>query len=122
MASEKTLIPLAAAVIAAAGVNAQTTQTEGQSSAEKEQTKEWTKEGIRENVREIVSRISGVPASQINSEDDFTNKLGMDSLDYVEVIIEVEQRFNIRMPDELLGKIMRVGALEDWVEEKVKRI
>jgi acyl carrier protein len=119
MPIEKKLIPLAAAAIAAAGVNAQTPQIEGQSSGEKEQTKEWTRDEIRENVWGIVSKISGVPVSQINPEDDFTNKLGMDSLDYVEVILDIEHRFGIRMPDELLGKIMKVGPLEEWVKGKV---
>jgi acyl carrier protein len=114
MAIEKSILPLAAAVIGAAGLNAQTP-----AAAEPEQVQVYTREQIREIVREIVSKNSGVPASKLQEEDDFINKLGMDSLDYVEMMIDVEKRFSIRLPDELLAKIMKVGELETWVEGMV---
>lgn len=111
MAIEKTLIPLAAAVIGAAGLNAQTPTAGGQ-----EQSQSFTKEQIREIVRGFVSENSGVPVSQIKPDQEFTKHLGMDSLDYVMVIMEVERRFGITMPDEMLEEIKNVGKLEEWVE------
>ena len=59
----------------------------------------------------------GVEESEVNHEASFTNDLGADSLDTVELIMEFEKEFNIAIPDDQAEKIQTVGDAITYIEE-----
>ena len=64
---------------------------------------------ISERVTKIIIDKLGVDESQVTPEASFTNDLGADSLDTVELIMEFEKEFDISIPDEQAEKIQTVG-------------
>jgi acyl carrier protein len=64
----------------------------------------------------IVDKL-GVEESEITLESNFTNDLGADSLDTVELIMEFEKEFNIAIPDDQAEKIATVGDAVKYIEE-----
>ena len=61
---------------------------------------------ITERVQRIIEEKLGVDASEVKPEATFTNDLGADSLDTVELIMELEKEFNITIPDDKAEKIV----------------
>lgn len=74
---------------------------------------------IEAKVKEIVIDKLGVEESQIAPEASFTNDLGADSLDIVELVMGFESEFNISIPDEDAEKITTVGDAVKYLTEKV---
>jgi acyl carrier protein len=72
-------------------------------------------EKIEERVREIVSERMNVAADQISREAVFTTDLGADSLDQVELVMELEEEFGITIPDDAAEKIQTVGQAIDYI-------
>ncbi len=70
-------------------------------------------------VKEIIIDKLGVEESQITPEASFTNDLGADSLDIVELVMGFESEFQISIPDEDAEKIGTVGAAISYLNEKV---
>ncbi len=70
-------------------------------------------------VREIIIDKLGVEESQITPEASFTNDLGADSLDIVELVMGFESAFQISIPDEDAEKISTVGSAISYLNEKV---
>ena len=64
---------------------------------------------MEQKVKEIIVSKLGVDEAQITPEASFTNDLGADSLDTVELVMEFEKAFNIQIPDEDAEKISTVG-------------
>jgi len=62
----------------------------------------------------IVDKL-GVEESEVTNEASFTNDLGADSLDTVELIMEFEKEFNLSIPDEEAEKIETVGNAVDYI-------
>lgn len=71
---------------------------------------------IAEKVKAIIVDKLGVEESEINPEASFTNDLGADSLDTVELIMEFEKEFNISIPDDQAEKIQTVGEAISYIE------
>ncbi|HHW81647.1 MAG TPA: acyl carrier protein [Bacteroidales bacterium] len=71
-------------------------------------------------VKAIIVDKLGVEESEVTNEASFTNDLGADSLDTVELIMEFEKEFNISIPDDQAEKIETVGDAVAYVEEHVK--
>lgn len=67
----------------------------------------------------IVDKL-GVEESEVTNEASFTNDLGADSLDTVELIMEFEKEFNISIPDDQAEKISTVGDAVSYVEQHAK--
>jgi acyl carrier protein len=67
-------------------------------------------------VTSIIVEKLGVDESEINRDASFTNDLGADSLDTVELIMEFEKEFDMTIPDEDAEKIATVGDAVDYVE------
>ncbi len=67
----------------------------------------------------IVDKL-GVEESEVNSEASFTNDLGADSLDTVELIMEFEKEFDIQIPDDQAENIGTVGQAVSYIEEAKK--
>ena len=66
----------------------------------------------------IVDKL-GVDKGEVASESSFTNDLGADSLDTVELIMEFEKEFNIAIPDEQAENIQTVGEAIKYIEENM---
>ena len=64
----------------------------------------------------IVDKL-GVEESEVTQEASFTNDLGADSLDTVELIMEFEKEFNIAIPDDQAENIQTVGDAIKYIEE-----
>ena len=64
---------------------------------------------IESKVKEIIADKLGVDEADVKPEASFTNDLGADSLDTVELIMEFEKSFNITIPDDQAEKITTVG-------------
>ncbi len=75
---------------------------------------------IAEKVKGIIVDKLGVEASEVTPEASFTNDLGADSLDTVELIMEFEKEFNISIPDEQAENISTVGEATSYIEQNVK--
>jgi acyl carrier protein len=67
----------------------------------------------------IVDKL-GVDEAEVTAEASFTNDLGADSLDTVELIMEFEKEFNMAIPDDQAEKIGTVGDAITYIEENVK--
>lgn len=76
-----------------------------------------TVEQIEERVKEIVSEQMNVSKDQVTREAAFTTDLGADSLDQVELVMELEEEFSITIPDEAAEKITTVGQAIDYIVE-----
>ncbi|HIG73271.1 MAG TPA: acyl carrier protein [Bacteroidetes bacterium] len=75
-------------------------------------------DNIESRVNAIIVEKLGVDESEISRDASFTNDLGADSLDTVELIMEFEKEFDITIPDEDAEKIATVGDAVDYVQEK----
>ncbi|MEA3494495.1 MAG: acyl carrier protein [Bacteroidota bacterium] len=71
-------------------------------------------------VKEIIVEKLGVDESEVTPEASFTNDLGADSLDTVELIMEFEKEFNVSIPDDQAEKIGTVGEAIKYLEAEVK--
>lgn len=71
-------------------------------------------------VKSIIVDKLGVEEAEVHLESSFTNDLGADSLDTVELIMEFEKEFNIAIPDDQAEKIATVGQAVDYIEKNAK--
>mgnify|MGYP006429078315 FL=1 len=72
---------------------------------------------IKSRVISIIVDKLGVDEGEVTSEASFTNDLGADSLDTVELIMEFEKEFNIAIPDDQAEKIATVGNAVKYIED-----
>ena len=75
---------------------------------------------IESKVNAIIVDKLGVEASEVKPEASFTNDLGADSLDTVELIMEFEKEFGISIPDDKAEKIGTFGDAIAYIEENAK--
>lgn len=73
-----------------------------------------------EKVRDILVYILNVDADSITMETDIMNDLSADSLDVVEIATELENQFNIMIPQDSLADVKTVGQVVDMVESLMK--
>jgi len=71
-------------------------------------------------VKAIIVDKLGVDENEVTEEANFTNDLGADSLDTVELIMEFEKEFNIAIPDDQAEGISTVGDAITYIEENAK--
>tara|TARA_B100001741_G_C16169015_1_gene421483 strand:- start:278 stop:592 length:315 start_codon:yes stop_codon:yes gene_type:complete len=71
---------------------------------------------ISEKVKAIIVDKLGVDENEVTNEASFTNDLGADSLDTVELIMELEKEFDIQIPDDKAEAIATVGDAIDFIE------
>ena len=73
-----------------------------------------------EKVRDIVVEQLGVEADEVSIDSTFIDDLGADSLDIVELIMAVEEEFNIEIPDEAAEKIKTVQDVVTYIDQNSK--
>ncbi|MDB2525669.1 MAG: acyl carrier protein [Mariniblastus sp.] len=71
---------------------------------------------VEDRVVNIVAEQLGVEKDKIKRESNFVNDLGADSLDTVELVMELEEEFDINIPDESAEKIQTVGEAISHIE------
>lgn len=74
-------------------------------------------ENIQDKVTEIIVEQLGVSADQVKPESKMIEDLGADSLDAVELVMAVEEEFDIEIPDEDAEKLVSVGDILSHVEK-----
>ena len=80
-----------------------------------------THEEIVKQVKAIIVDKLGVEESEVTETANFTNDLGADSLDTVELIMEFENVFGITIPDDVAEKISTVKDAVDYISQNVQK-
>ncbi len=80
-----------------------------------------TREEIREEVKKIISELIHIELGEIKEESKFVDDLGADSLDIVEIIMAIENKFEMEIPDEDAQKIKTVGEAIDYIHQKISK-
>ena len=75
---------------------------------------------VQDRVTDIVAEQLGVDRDKVSTDTSFVNDLGADSLDTVELVMELEEEFDITIPDEAAEKIQTVGQAVEHIESHVK--
>ena len=73
---------------------------------------------VAEKVKSIIAEQLGVKIEEVKPEASFIDDLGADSLDTVELIMALEEEFNVEIPDEDAEKMTKVGDAIKYVEGK----
>ena len=76
---------------------------------------------VQHKINAILIEKLGIPESQITSDASFVKDLGIDSLDYAELVMEFEQTFDVKIPDDDAEKMQTIGQAVAYIESKVKR-
>ena len=76
-------------------------------------------EEIFDKVKEIIVEQLGVAEDSVNEESSFIEDLGADSLDIVELIMAIEEEFDIEIPDTDAEKVVTVGDVVDYIKDNI---
>ncbi len=76
-------------------------------------------EGIAQAAVELIAESLGVSAEEVHPDSSFIDDLGADSLDIVELVMEIEKRFEIEIPDEDAEKISSVQDAIDYITSHI---
>ena len=76
---------------------------------------------VRERVIEIICEQMGQNKEKVSEETSFINDLGADSLDTVELVMELEDEFDLSIPDDAAEKIKTVGDAISYIDEHAKK-
>jgi acyl carrier protein len=76
---------------------------------------------VEEKVKEIIVEQLGVDPAQVKPEASFVNDLGADSLDTVELVMALEEEFNLEIPDEEAEKISTVGQTIEYIKKNTSK-
>ena len=75
---------------------------------------------LEDRVREIVVEQLGVTAAEVVVEASFIDDLGADSLDIVELVMAMEESFDVEIPDEDAEKIQTIGSAIQYLKGKLE--
>jgi len=74
-----------------------------------------TNEEILGGLAEIVNEVAGVDTNEVTREKSFVDDLDIDSLSMVEIAVQVEDHFGVKVPDDELANLRTVGDAVDYV-------
>ena len=74
---------------------------------------------VLEKVKDILAKQCEVETDKITEQTDIAEDLGADSLDVVDVLMSLEDAFDVEIPDEEIEKLTTVGALVSYIEEHI---
>lgn len=78
-------------------------------------------ENLEERVKKIIIEQLAVDISDVNNDAKFVQDLGADSLDTVELVMALEEEFDIEIPDEDAEKIQKVQQAIDYIKNKMSK-
>jgi acyl carrier protein len=76
---------------------------------------------IQKKITSILTDKIGISESEITLEASFVKDLGIDSLDYAELVMEFEQTFDIKIPDDDADKMQTIGQAVAYIKEKLDK-
>ena len=76
-------------------------------------------EDVFDKVKEIIVEQLGVAENSVNTEASFIDDLGSDSLDIVELIMALEEEFDMEIPDSDAEKVVTVGDVVDYIKDNI---
>jgi acyl carrier protein len=76
-------------------------------------------ERIRRKTKESISRITGIPADDISDHASYRDDLGLDSLAMLEIAVDAEYEFGVKLPDERLPEIATVDDAVRLISERL---
>lgn len=75
---------------------------------------------IQKKVTSILTEKLGIPESEITPDANFVKDLGIDSLDYAELVMDFEQTFDIKIPDDDAEKLQTISQAVKYIASKKK--
>ena len=75
---------------------------------------------VQKRITAILIDKLGINGSEITPDASFVKDLGIDSLDYAELVMEFEQTFDIKIPDDDAEKMQTIGQAVSYIESKIK--
>jgi acyl carrier protein len=79
-----------------------------------------SKDDILAKLRPVIAEQLGVDESEVREDASFTDDLNADSLDLVELIMSLEEQFNLQISDEEAEKLTTVGEAVDYIQDHMK--
>ena len=76
---------------------------------------------IQQKITGILIEKLGITGSEITPDANFVKDLGIDSLDYAELVMDIEQTFDIKIPDDDAEKMQTIGQAVKYIESKIKK-
>jgi acyl carrier protein len=76
---------------------------------------------VQKRINTILIDKLGIPESEITPDASFVKDLGIDSLDYAELVMEFEQSFDIKIPDDDAEKMQTIGQAVSYIEGKIEK-
>ena len=74
-----------------------------------------TDQEILTGLGEIIDEVAGVPAEEVTPEKSFVDDLDIDSLSMVEIAVQAEDRFGVKIPDDQLAQLKHVSDAVDYI-------
>ncbi|SDE16029.1 acyl carrier protein [Streptomyces prasinopilosus] len=71
-----------------------------------------------QNLALVVSDVASVDPAEVTEEKTFLEDLDIDSLELVELGVTVEEKFSVKIPDDVLGTLKTVGAMADFIAQR----
>jgi acyl carrier protein len=81
------------------------------------ENEELTESSILEGLAEIVEEVAGVAVEDVTAEKSFVDDLDIDSLSMVEIAVQAEDRFGVKIPDDELANLKTVGDAVSYVHK-----
>ena len=76
---------------------------------------------IQQKVTAIITEKLGIPETEVTPDANFVKDLGIDSLDYAELVMEFEQTFDIKIPDDDAEKLSTISSAVNYIRTKTEK-
>ncbi|GAA4818276.1 MULTISPECIES: meromycolate extension acyl carrier protein AcpM [Tomitella] len=76
-----------------------------------------SQEEIVKNLAEIIEEVTGIEPSEVTMEKSFVDDLDIDSLSMVEIAVQTEDKYGVKVPDEDLANLRTVGDIVEYIQK-----